>query len=82
MTISDEQAILGMRVLADARAGDPRIISGESGAVGLAGLLSALRRPDIARLLGLGPGSRILLFGTEGDTDPDLYRRLVSGRPT
>jgi diaminopropionate ammonia-lyase len=68
-----------MRVLADEMHGDPLIISGESGAVGLAGLLSA-SRPDIARLINLGPDSRVLLFGTEGDTDPHLYQTLVRDR--
>jgi diaminopropionate ammonia-lyase len=77
MTIDDEQAVSSMRVLADGQHGDPRITSGESGAAGLAGLLTALSRPDIARLINLGPESRILLFGTEGDTDPDLYQRLI-----
>jgi diaminopropionate ammonia-lyase len=76
MTVADEQAVSSMRVLADGMYGDPRIISGESGAAGLAGLLSA-SRPDIARLINLGPDSRVLVFGTEGDTDPDLYRTLV-----
>jgi diaminopropionate ammonia-lyase len=79
MTVGDELAISSMRVLADAMYGDPLIISGESGAVGLAGLLSA-SRPDIARLIQLGPDSRVLLFGTEGDTDPDLYQTLVRDR--
>jgi diaminopropionate ammonia-lyase len=27
--------------------------------------------------LGIGPGSRILCFSTEGDTDPQVYRDVV-----
>lgn len=77
ITVGDRQAISSMRVLADGKYGDPRITSGESGAAGLAGLLSAHSRPDIARLINLGPESRVLVFGTEGDTDPDLYQTLV-----
>lgn len=77
MTIDDEQAVSSMRVLAEGQHGDPGITSGESGAAGLAGMLFALKQPDTARLLNLGPKSRILLFGTEGDTDPDLYQKLV-----
>jgi diaminopropionate ammonia-lyase len=77
ITVSDRQAISSMRVLADGKYDDPRITSGESGAAGLAGLLSAHSRPDIARLINLGPESRVLVFGTEGDTDPDLYQTLV-----
>ncbi len=76
----DWVAALGMRLLGAPLAGDPRIISGESGAV-TAGLLLALVRDGslggLRRHLGLGAGSRILLFSTEGDTDPDSYRRIV-----
>jgi diaminopropionate ammonia-lyase len=31
----------------------------------------------LAKLLELGPESRVLLFGSEGDTDPELYRQIV-----
>jgi diaminopropionate ammonia-lyase len=76
----DWVAALGMRLLGAPLPGDPRIISGESGAV-TAGLLLALTRDAgleaLRRQLGLGAGSRILLFSTEGDTDPDSYRRIV-----
>lgn len=70
----------GMRILGAPLGDDPRIIAGESGAV-TAGLLAAvLLDPDLAALrsaLSLGRGSRILLFSTEGDTDPENYRRAV-----
>ena len=33
--------------------------------------------PKSARALSLGPLSRVLLIGSEGDTDPELYERLV-----
>jgi diaminopropionate ammonia-lyase len=31
----------------------------------------------MAANLGLGPDSRVLLFGSEGATDPELYTKLV-----
>ena len=31
------------------------------------------------RELELDMNSRVLLFGSEGDTDPDIYRQIVSG---
>ncbi|HEY5720468.1 MAG TPA: diaminopropionate ammonia-lyase, partial [Gammaproteobacteria bacterium] len=45
-----------------------------------AGLLLARQAPALARALRLDRHSRVLLFGTEGATDPELYAELV-GRP-
>ena len=36
-----------------------------------------LADPALAKQLELGPDSRVLLFGSEGDTDPELYRQIV-----
>ena len=33
--------------------------------------------PAARTQLGLDSASRVLLFGTEGDTDPDIYREIV-----
>lgn len=79
-SVPDEVTAYGMRLLGNPAGDDPRIISGESGAVP-AGLLAILcTRRELAkagRLFGLGPQSRILLISTEGDTDPAAYRRIV-----
>ncbi|WP_251860220.1 diaminopropionate ammonia-lyase [Clostridium sp. Marseille-Q2269] len=70
----------GMRMLGNPIKEDRRVISGESGAV-TAGLLKALMtRDDMKELrekLKLDENSRVLLFSTEGDTDPDKYRSIV-----
>ena len=70
----------GMRMLAAPVKGDPAVTSGESGAVGM-GLVSAIMSdPAYAELreeLGLGRDSKVLLFSTEGDTDPHRYREIV-----
>jgi diaminopropionate ammonia-lyase len=70
----------GMRVLGAPVKGDPAVVSGESGAV-TTGLLTALMELDQYRplrdALGLNRDSRVLLFSTEGDTDPEQYRRIV-----
>jgi len=56
-----------------------RIVAGESGVAGLAALLLAANDPAARAALSLGPDSRVLLFSTEGATDPELYARLVAG---
>jgi diaminopropionate ammonia-lyase len=57
----------------------PPVVAGESAVAGLAGLLLAAQEPYARAALGLGPDSRVLLFGTEGATDPEVYDRLVKG---
>lgn len=80
MTIEDEAAIFAMRLLADSPFGDQSLVAGESAVAGLAGMLQ-LTRDQIARdACGLNKDSVVLVFGTEGATDPVLYEELV-GRP-
>ncbi len=77
MTLPDASARLCMRLLAQGVADDPPLVAGESAVAGLAGLICARRRPELAEAMGLDAESRVLLFSTEGDTDPELYRELV-----
>lgn len=69
-----------MRILAAPTEDDRSIVSGESGAV-TAGLLSLLLERDelkeFRERTGLNKDSVILLFNTEGDTDPEGYRSVV-----
>jgi diaminopropionate ammonia-lyase len=77
VTIPDDAALAMMRVLADAIAGDAPIVCGESSAAGPAALQAIMADAQAASALGLRSQSRVLLLGTEGDTDPELYERIV-----
>ena len=81
VTLDEDEAVAAMRRLAFPAAGDPAIVAGESGATGLAGLLSCLRDPAAKEALGLGVGSRILVFNSEGATDPAIYAGIVGRKP-
>lgn len=81
MTVDEEEAVAVMKRLADPVAGDPAIISGESGGVGLAGFLKAVTDPEIKAALSIGPGSRIFVVNTEGATDPGKYQDIVGFSP-
>lgn len=75
VAIDDEWARASMRELAKAG-----VISGETGAAGLAGLLALLTDADkhaYRALLGLEPDSHIVVISTEGATDPEAYRKIV-----
>ncbi|WP_052402005.1 diaminopropionate ammonia-lyase [Muricoccus aerilatus] len=78
MAIPDEACVGAMRFLARR---SPSIEGGESGVAGLAALGLAARDPSARAALGLGPESRVLLFGTEGATDRAVYEDLVTGGP-
>lgn len=80
LTVGDDAAAAAMGLLAEGVGGDPPVVAGESAVAGLVGLAGALARPEVAAALDLGAESRVLLFLTEGDTDPELYARIV-GRP-
>lgn len=72
----------GMRMLAAPVKGDPVVTSGESGAVGM-GVISTIMTDDaykdLREALGLDRFSQVLMFSTEGDTDPDKYKKVVWG---
>jgi diaminopropionate ammonia-lyase len=76
-TVSDSVVPECMKLLAQPPYGDIPIVAGESAIAGLAGLFAALGEGRAAERLGLDRQSRVLLFGTEGDTDPGLYRDIV-----
>lgn len=70
----------GMRTLAAPLGNDTRIISGESGAVGLGLLALLMERNDLSeirRMMDLNEESVVLLISTEGDTDPIGYYDVV-----
>jgi len=77
VAVDDGRALEAMRRLAAPAAGDPAIVAGETGGAGLAALLAAHADAALGRALGIDAGSRVLLLGSEGDTDPAIYRTVV-----
>lgn len=76
----DYVAAKGMRVYGVPLAGDPFVVSGESGAVTLGALMFIMQwegAKELREALGLGPDAHVLLINTEGNTDPDDFRRVV-----
>lgn len=76
----DWAAAKGMRMLSAPVKGDPQVTSGESGAAPF-GVLACIMLMDeykeLREHLGLNADSKVLLFSTEGDTDPDRYKSIV-----
>lgn len=82
LTIPDYYAGAAMIALYYSKGDDPQIISGETGAAGLGGLM-ALQREESLReakdFIGLNESSRVLVFNTEGNTDPENFNRIIHG---
>lgn len=80
VSIPDQAAANGMRILGAPLPGDRRIISGESGAATTGFVTELLRNPALHGLrdeLGLDGGAQVLCISTEGATDLENYRRIV-----
>jgi diaminopropionate ammonia-lyase len=77
LALSDEYALEAMRVLANPVSGDVSIVAGETGGAGLAALLAAQQHAEVRAALDIDASSRVLLIGSEGDTDPAIYREVV-----
>jgi diaminopropionate ammonia-lyase len=77
LVVDDDMAVAAMRTLAYPAGNDAAIVAGESAACVVAALQRAHANPQLTNALGLGDRARVLVFGTEGDTDPELYTQLV-----
>lgn len=77
ITVPDHAAEATMRLLAQGTNGDRPLVAGESGVAGLAGAITVSQVEALRTRLGLEPQSRILVFGTEGATDPEVYETIV-----
>lgn len=67
-----------MRQLASPLSSDPFIEAGESAVAGVACLLLAAVQRPLFESLGLGSESRVLVIGSEGATDREIYDRLIA----
>ena len=78
--ISDDYVIKASRKYYYPNDRDKRIISGESGAAGLAGLLKIISDPTFDKLrehINFSSKSNILLFNTEGATDMHDFNQII-----
>jgi diaminopropionate ammonia-lyase len=81
VAVTDAQAVGAMRTLALKLPAPETVLAGESGAAGLAGLLTVSGNAQARRRLGLDERSRVLLVNTESATDPARYFDLVGVAP-
>ncbi|MHC8509446.1 MAG: diaminopropionate ammonia-lyase [Rhodospirillales bacterium] len=79
LTIPDALVAPAVRLLARPSDGDPKIEAGESAVAGLAALIAARTDAALSGKLGLDEKSRVLLIGSEGVTDPEIFAAIMAG---
>jgi diaminopropionate ammonia-lyase len=80
LAIPDDYAIKAMQNLYFPFRNDTQIFAGESGAAGLGGLTALAYEEslgEVKKQIGLNRQSRVLVFNTEGVTDPDNFEELI-----
>ena len=77
VTIADSTVPPTMRMLASGVAGGGEIEAGECSAPGPVALIAAACDQDLRESMQLDAESRVLLIGTEGATDPAIYREIL-----
>jgi diaminopropionate ammonia-lyase family len=77
MTVTDDDAVRAMRTLATGAEGDRPMVSGESGAVGLAAMTTLSADAQGLRQAGVDQNARVLLLNTEGATAPLVFHALT-----
>ena len=82
LVCGDQVSARAMKLLANPLDNDDKIISGESGAVGVGVTLDLMTRSDCRAIrdqLGLDENSVVVCISTEGDTDRENYEKIVRG---
>lgn len=80
LAIPDDYAIKAMQNLYFPFRNDAQIFAGESGAAGLGGLTALVYEEslgEVKKQIGLNRQSRVLIFNTEGVTDPDSFEEVI-----
>ncbi len=77
LTVGDEGVKPMMRYLAKSEGERPNIVGGECSASGLITLKTFVDNPELAKSANINENSVILMLGTEGDTDPEMYKEIV-----
>lgn len=79
LSIPDDLVGPAIRLLARPAGDDPMIEAGESAVAGLAALMAVSEQPDLSARLGLTAQSCVLLIGSEGVTDPQIFADIMRG---
>ena len=78
ISLPDDDIAKTMKLLGNSSFSDEKIIAGENSAPGVISLIASCEDQDIKQKLKLDESSNVLLIGCEGDTDKEMYQKLVN----
>ena len=78
VSLPDDDIAKTMKLLGNASLSDEKIIAGENSAPGVICLITICENEIIRNKLKLNKDSNILLIGCEGDTDQQMYKKLIN----
>ena len=77
ISLPDDDIGKAMSLFANASFGDDKIIAGENSAPGVISLIASCNNKNIKNKINLNSSSNVLLIGCEGDTDQEMYQKLL-----
>ena len=78
ISLPDDDIAKTMRLLGNASFSEEKIIAGENSAPGVISLIASCEDQKIKKELNLNSNSNVLIIGCEGDTDQEMYKKLVN----
>ncbi len=78
ISLPDDDIAKTMKLLSNSSFSDEKIIAGENSAPGVISLIASCEDQNIKRKLNLNKDSNVLVIGCEGDTDKEMYQKLIN----
>ena len=78
ISLPDDDIAKTMKLLGNANFSDEKIIAGENSTPGVISLISSCENEKIKEKMQLSKNSNVLLIGCEGDTDKEMYQKLIN----
>ena len=78
ISLPDDDIAKTMKLLGNSSFSEEKIIAGENSAPGVISLISSCEDEVIKKKLQLNEKSNVLVFGCEGDTDQEMYKKLIN----
>ena len=78
ISLPDDDIARTMRLLGNGSFSNKKIVAGENSAPGVISLIASCEDEKIKEKIKLNKNSNILVIGCEGDTDKEMYQKLIN----